>query len=75
MHYHDGHGSDLSAAGGRSRFLGVALGASTTLARLTPEMLAVFKRAWVPDVSHLALLIVSSAIRHLGAARLLTMAG
>jgi uncharacterized membrane protein YgdD (TMEM256/DUF423 family) len=60
-------------------FLGVALGAFGAhglRGRLTPDMLAVFETGVRYQMYHVfALLIVSSAIGHLGAARLLTMAG
>jgi len=60
-------------------FLGVALGAFGAhglRSRLTPDMLAVFETGARYQMYHvLALLIVSAAIGHLGAARLLSMAG
>jgi uncharacterized membrane protein YgdD (TMEM256/DUF423 family) len=60
-------------------FIGVVLGAFGAHAlrgRLTPEMLAVFETGVRYQMYHVfALLIVSSAIGHLGSARLLTLAG
>jgi uncharacterized membrane protein YgdD (TMEM256/DUF423 family) len=60
-------------------FIGVALGAFGAhglRGRLTPEMLAVFETGVRYQMYHVfALLIVSSAIGHLGSARLLVMAG
>jgi uncharacterized membrane protein YgdD (TMEM256/DUF423 family) len=60
-------------------FLGVALGAFGAhglRSRLSPEMLAVFETAVRYQMYHVfALLIVSTAIGHLGNARLLVMAG
>ncbi len=60
-------------------FLGVALGAfgaHALRARLSPEMLAVFETGVRYQMYHaLALLLVAAAIGHLGAARLLTLAG
>ena len=60
-------------------FLGVALGAFGAhglRSRLSPEMLAVFETAVRYQMYHVfALLIVSTAIEHLGNARLLVMAG
>ena len=60
-------------------FIGVALGAFGAhglRGRLTPEMLAVFETGVRYQMYHVfALLIVSSAIGHLGAARFLTIAG
>jgi uncharacterized membrane protein YgdD (TMEM256/DUF423 family) len=60
-------------------FVGVALGAFGAhglRGRLTPEMLAVFETGVRYQMYHVfALLIVSSAIGHLGNARLLAIAG
>src|SRR5450631_4055849 len=60
-------------------FVGVALGAFGAhglRGRLTPEMLAVFETGVRYQMYHVfALLIVSSAIGHLGNARLLVLAG
>jgi uncharacterized membrane protein YgdD (TMEM256/DUF423 family) len=60
-------------------FVGVALGAFGAhglRGRLTPEMLAVFETGVRYQMYHVfALLIVSSAIGHLGDARLLVIAG
>ena len=60
-------------------FVGVALGAFGAhglRGRLTPDMLAVFETGVRYQMYHVfALLAVSSAIGHLGAARLLSMAG
>src|SRR6478735_142758 len=60
-------------------FLGVALGAFGAhglRSRLSPEMLAVFETGVRYHMYHVfALLIVAAAIGHLGAARLLMMAG
>jgi len=60
-------------------FCGVALGAFGAHAlrgRLSPEMLSVFETGVRYQMYHvMALLLVSSAIGHLGAARLLNMAG
>ena len=60
-------------------FIGVALGAFGAhglRGRLTPEMLAVFETGVRYQMYHVfALLVVSSAIGHLGSARLLAMAG
>src|ERR1700680_1572266 len=59
--------------------LGVALGAFGAhglRSRLSPEMLAVFETAVRYQMYHVfALLIVSTAMGHLGNARLLVMAG
>ena len=60
-------------------FLGVALGAFGAhglRGRLSPEMLAVFETGVRYQIYHVfALLIVASAIGHIGNARLLAMAG
>ena len=60
-------------------FIGVALGAFGAhglRGRLTPDMLAVFETAVRYQMYHVfALLIVASAIGHLGPARLLMTAG
>jgi uncharacterized membrane protein YgdD (TMEM256/DUF423 family) len=53
-----------------------AFGAHALRSRLSPEMLAVFETAARYQMYHaLALLIVASAIGHLGSARLLVLAG
>ena len=60
-------------------FIGVALGAFGAhglRGRLTPEMLAVFETGVRYQMYHVfALLVVASAIGHLGSARLLVTAG
>ena len=60
-------------------FLGVAIGAFGAhglRGRLSPEMLAVFETGVRYQMYHvLALLVTASAIGHLGAARLLVIAG
>src|SRR5947208_15385711 len=60
-------------------FLGVAFGAfgaHALKARLSPEMLAVFETGVRYQMYHaFAVLIVAAAIGHIGAARLLTIAG
>ena len=60
-------------------FIGVALGAFGAhglRGRLTPEMLAVFETGVRYQMYHVfALLVVASAIGHLGSARLLVVAG
>ena len=60
-------------------FIGVALGAFGAhglRGRLTPEMLAVFETGVRYQMYHVfALLVVASAIGHLGRARLLVVAG
>ena len=60
-------------------FLGVAIGAFGAhglKSRLSPEMLAVFEIGVRYHMYHVfALLIVAAAIGHVGAARLLTIAG
>jgi uncharacterized membrane protein YgdD (TMEM256/DUF423 family) len=79
MHYDGGMDRTFLLLAAVLGFIGVVLGAFGAHAlrgRLTPEMLAVFETGVRYQMYHVfALLIVSSAIGHLGNARLLTLAG
>jgi uncharacterized membrane protein YgdD (TMEM256/DUF423 family) len=79
MHYDGGMDRTFLLLGAVLGFTGVAIGAFGAhglRGRLTPDMLAVFETGVRYQMYHVfALLVVAAAIGHLGAARLLSMAG
>jgi len=79
MHYDRGMDRTFLLLASVLGFIGVALGAFGAhglRGRLTPEMLAVFETGVRYQMYHVfALLVVASAIGHLGSARLLVAAG
>lgn len=79
LHYDDSMDCTFLLLAAVLGFIGVALGAFGAhglRGRLTPEMLAVFETGVRYQMYHVfALLVVASAIGHLGSARLLVVAG
>ncbi len=79
LHYDDSMDRTFLLLAAVLGFIGVALGAFGAhglRGRLTPEMLAVFETGVRYQMYHVfALLVVASAIGHLGSARLLVVAG